>query len=117
MRILSQDGMIDVPYDTTSLSVWDNHDSEFRKFRIYAHMRNQNGSPCILAIYSTEAKAKRAMEMLHEEVVGIPDLRRTEDLCGRLKYQGRTDIQLFLEHILIKKHYFQFPADDELEGV
>ncbi len=67
MRLISQDGTIDVPYETTSLSVWDNHDSEFHKFRIYAHMRNQDGSPCILAIYFTEEKVKKAMDMLHQE--------------------------------------------------
>jgi len=67
MRIISQDGTIDAPYDTTSLSIWNNHDSEFHKFRIYAHMRNHDGRPLILAIYSKESKAKKAMDMLHQE--------------------------------------------------
>jgi len=111
MRILSQDGMIDVPYDTTSLSVWDNHDSEFRKFRIYAHMRKQNGSPCILAEYSTEAKAKRAMEVLSGTYMAH----------SMFKIMSKKQRALFIAGSSEKKQerfygVFQFPADDELEG-
>ncbi len=111
MRILSQDGRIDVPYDTTSLSIWDNHDSEFRKFRIYAHMRNQNGSTCILGIYSTEAKAKKVMEMLHDAYM------------AHVMYEAMSEREsaLFIsisseEEQKQLNGVFKFPADDELEG-
>lgn len=84
MRIISQDGMIDVPYEQISI--------EQRINEIWCGYSSTMSSHCIgklFAKYSDESKARKAMEML------------------RIKYQNsklieRPDI------------YFIFPKDEEL---
>jgi hypothetical protein len=80
MRIISQDGTIDMPYEICS--VWC-HGSV-----IMCDMCGDNTNT-ILATYSAEEKAKKAMKMLRE------DYKRCE-VCHYLKA-------------------FQFPAEEELE--
>ena len=70
----------------------------------------------LFAKYSTEAKARKAMEMLREEYTGMPSIRRMDDLYGRFKHTGKKDFELFIEHMVLRKDYFQFPADDEMEA-
>lgn len=80
MRIISQDGTIDMPYEICS--VW------CRSSVIMCDMCGDNTNT-ILATYSVEEKAKKAMEMLRG------NYKRCED-----------------------RHYlkvFQFPAEEELE--
>lgn len=54
MRLISQTGDIDVPYEITSLSRTGNI------IRAYVQMIS-----VVMACYSTEEKAKKVMEMLH----------------------------------------------------
>lgn len=54
MRLISQTGDIDVPYETTSLSRTKNI------IRAYVQMIS-----VVMACYSTDEKAKKVMEMLH----------------------------------------------------
>ena len=56
MRLISQTGDIDVPYETTSLSRTEN------TIRAYVSMDGEIGM--LMAIYSTEEQAKEAMSML-----------------------------------------------------
>ena len=56
MRLISQTGDIDIPYETTSLSRTENI------IRAYVPMVGEKGT--IMAIYSTEEQAKEAMSML-----------------------------------------------------
>ena len=66
MRILSQDGTIDVPYDYFSLSVASGKYEDVEVAYIYCHnLSSPNGTK--LAEYSTKAKAIKAMEMLREQ--------------------------------------------------
>lgn len=64
MRILSQDGMIDVPYEQVGVSI--NHKN---KTDIVAYPAGNYvcGSHWIMAEYSSTQKAQNAMEMLHKE--------------------------------------------------
>ena len=64
MRIISQDGTIDIPYEQCVIQRF--------KESIYFLNKNLTGieqlvSDMILASYSTEEKAEKAMEMLQEE--------------------------------------------------
>lgn len=100
MRILSQDGMIDVPYNLSALSI--GYGEPDHKYNIYIRSKLLDERPCIFASYSTEAKAQKAMEMFHEE---YEYGKHFETICN-----GTMDYPL-------KPIYcFQFPADEDMEG-
>lgn len=109
MRVISQDGTIDVPYEMVVI----------QKFRnaIYFLNRNLSGvedltSDITLAEYSTEEKALKAMEMLKEHY-GLLSFMKL--VAGTTKYESF--IRSFTEDDFIKAttEYFQFPQDDEIE--
>lgn len=56
MRLISQNGEIDVPYEITSLSRTGNI------IRAYVPMVGEKGT--VMARYSTEERAKKVMEMI-----------------------------------------------------
>ena len=70
MRVISQDGTIDVPYDYFSLSIAgakivSGKVEDRNVFYIFCHnLSSSNGTK--LAGYSTQAKAIKAMKMLRE---------------------------------------------------
>ena len=113
MRVISQDGTIDVPYEQVVIQRFETG--------IYFLNKNLTGVEQLvndieIASYSTEAKAKKAMEMLHENY-GI--------LCnvsifatGSAKYMGECYSENELEKIINeyqKINFFQFPADEDVE--
>ena len=59
MRIISQNGMIDVPYEMAAIR---NNDG-----LIILCMVGETGKGSVIATYSTSEKAEKAMEMLREE--------------------------------------------------
>ena len=64
MRVISQDGTIDIPYDTVIIQRFERE--------IYFLNKNLIGveqlvSDMDIATYSTEEKAQKAMEMLHND--------------------------------------------------
>lgn len=111
MRVISQDGTIDVPYDYFSLSMSSGKYKDVEVACIYC----QNSSSPIgvkLAEYSAKAKAIKAMEMLREHNEGVIFLKtiiNTEK--GNLFVSGlsKTDFNK------LTQNYFQFPQDDEIE--
>lgn len=119
MRILSQDGMIfnDIPYEKFCFGI--TRDRTTNNFCVVARkmLASESGFKLddVMAEYSAESKARKAMEMLREEYTGMPSIRRMDDLYGRFKHTGKKDFELFIEHMVLKKCYFQFPADDEVE--
>ena len=113
MRVISQDGTIDVPYEMVVIQRFEED--------VYFLNRNLTGvedliSDIRLAKYSAEAKAIKAMEMLREQY------KRLETL--KLYTKGsREDIRemLTLDELgctilkTRKLSVFQFPQDDEIE--
>lgn len=86
MRVISQDGTIDMPYEQVIIQCF--------KKNIYFLNKNLIGveqliCDMVVAKYSTEEKAKKAMEMLREEYQ---------------KYASQNYMKVF-----------QFPAEEELE--
>ena len=86
MRVISQDGTLDIPYEQVVI----------QRFNGEIYFLNKNltgiddlGSDIVIAKYSTEEKAKKAMEMLREEYQ---------------KYASQNYMKVF-----------QFPAGEELE--
>lgn len=92
MRVISQDGAIDVPYENSVVFI------DTRGVRDKAFVRMQtigDNEASIMAQYSSEEKAKKAMEMLRE--AWINETVEFEDgICHR--------------NII-----FQFPKEEELE--
>mgnify|MGYP001542527259 CR=1 FL=1 len=88
MRVISQDGTIDVPYEISSLSMAVGKYENVEHAAIFCH----NSSTAIgtkMAEYSSKEKAKKAMEMLREEYQ---------------KYASQNYMKVF-----------QFPTEEELE--
>ena len=67
MRVISQDGTIDVPYDNSSLTMPSGKYKDVEVAYIYCYNSSSpNGTK--LAEYSTKAKAIKAMEMLRKRM-------------------------------------------------
>lgn len=107
MRIISQNGTIDMPYEEVIIQRF--------KSRIYFLNKKLTGVESLsddmqIAEYSTEEKAIKAMEMLREVYAGMPIvIQNVNTPKGTLKtlevVQGCGTSNIV----------FQFPQDDEIE--
>ena len=70
MRLISQNGKIDAPYEITPLSRTGNI------IRVYVPIAGEKGT--VMATYSTEEKAEKAMEMLRNTYTGALFARNIE---------------------------------------
>lgn len=66
MRIISQDGRINLPYEMTALLVSGNYVQA-----VFAGGIQQ--SPYIMAMYSTQDKLQNALDMLDKRYIGMGD--------------------------------------------
>lgn len=109
MRVISQDGTIDILYDYFSLSMASGKYEDVEVAYIYCHnLSSPNGTK--LAEYSTKEKAIKAVEMLREVYAGMPIvMQNVNTLKGAVKklevVQGCGNGNIV----------FQFPQDDEIE--
>lgn len=93
MRLVSQDGTIDVPYDICAICLGE-HGS---KHIIYICSKLFDDKFCAFADYSTKEKALKAIEMLREEYDYV---RTFETICnGGSNYPN------------LPSYIFQFPKD------
>lgn len=113
MRIISQHGNVDLPYEQIVVC----HAME-------SVLALYNGEKYVLGKYSSKEKAYKAMEMLREAYIGMPVVIQNVDISeevakefGRLQKCGimvRTENQPskvdFINNVV-----FQFPQDDEIE--
>jgi len=119
MRIVSQNGKYDAPYEQCIISV--------RGGMITAEIPSTNSSTCsfLMGEYSPPEKVQKAMEMLHREYVGImpsliisdrgvspADLEELKQsmVGGQIIQAGQGSVEY---HMLPR--IFRFPADDEIE--
>lgn len=121
MRVISQDGTFDIPYEMVAIQRFRN--------AIYFLNRNLTGvedliNDISLAEYSTEEKAKKAMEMLRETYIGMPIVMQnvdvSEDVVKEFERLKKCGIMLQTENQppkvdFINNAIFQFPQDDEIE--
>ena len=109
MRVISQDGTIDIPYESVIIQRFGRE--------IYFLNKNLIGveqlvSDMDIATYSTEEKAKKAMEMLrivYENNEFYHHTSNSEHFTEFIKALGEE---------MSKKatsEYFQFPKEEELE--
>lgn len=123
MRVISQDGTIDVPYDYFSLSMSSGKYKDVEVAYIYC----QNSSSPIgtkLAEYSAEAKAIKAMEMLREAYISMPIVMQNvdvpEDVVKEFEKLKKCGVMIRADNQpskveFINNSIFQFPQDDEIE--
>lgn len=109
MRVISQDGTLDMPYEEVIIQRF--------KSRIYFLNKNLTGVESLsddmqIAEYSTEAKAIKAMEMLRKAyennvfyhcTASSKRFEEVQSILSKEQFQKATT------------EYFQFPQDDEIE--
>ena len=115
MRVISQSGAVDVPYETGSFNMICAELVEPRRTNIY-YYHSCFGTAIKLAEYSAKTKAVKAMEMLREQYKRLETLKlytkeSREDIKGILTLDelGCTILKTR------KLSAFQFPQDDEIE--
>ena len=104
MRLISQNGEIDVPYEMFAIRNEDN--------AIILNMVGETGKGSVIARYSTSEKAEKAMEMLRESYnnyVFAINLFSDEMLKS---YANSHSKEEFNE---LAYPYFRFQADEDLE--
>lgn len=109
MRVISQDGTIDIPYESVVIQRFESG--------IYFLNKNLTGVEPLnddmqIAEYSTEEKAKKAMEMLRIAYENNEFYHHTGNS------EHFTEITKELSEEMFKKatsEYFRFPQDDEIE--
>ena len=121
MRVISQDGTIDIPYESVIIQRFGRE--------IYFLNKNLIGveqlvSDMDIATYSTEEKAKKAMEMLRDAYIGMPIVMQnvdvSEDVAEEFERLKKDGIMVRAENQpskvdFINNAVFQFPQDDEIE--
>nr|DAT24826.1 MAG TPA: cytochrome c nitrite reductase subunit c552 [Bacteriophage sp.] len=110
MRVISQDGTKDFPYDSSWVSVYEGCING----RIYVRMQLCGGydDSVNVADYSTKEKALKAIGMLREHNEGVIFLKtiiNTEKCTPFVRSLSETDFDK------LTQNYFQFPQDDEIE--
>ena len=120
MRLISQDGTSDVPYERYSVCVIKN---EYRNI-YHIVCDHSEASYRRLAEYSTEEKAKKAMEMLRETYIGMPIVMQnvdvSEDMAREFERLKKCGVVVRADNQPSKVEYinnviFQFPQDEEIE--
>ena len=101
MRIISQSGRIDIPYEVAVVYV------EYES--IIAKVGDERYA---MGNYSTEEKAFKVMEMLME--------RHTDNVFCREDIQYKAEIMLddglnIVREMMMNCEYFRFPKDDEVK--
>lgn len=115
MRIISQNGTIDMPYDMCC--VWRQEEV------IYCRAIGSDDN-VTMATYSSEDKAEKAVEMLRVAYIGMPIVMQnvdvSEDFAKEFERLNKCGVVLKAENQPSKVEYinnaiFQFPQDDEIE--
>ena len=105
MRLISQNGTIDVPYDCFSLTIATGKYEDVEVACIYCHnLSSPKGTK--LAEYSSKEKAEKAMEMLHKEYCEHYFTK------GGAMATANFYVQPFA---FIPPKVFQFPQDEDVE--
>ena len=109
MRVISQDGTLDVPYEMVVIQRFRNG--------VYFLNRNLTGieeliNDIELAEYSTEAKALKAMEMLKR---AYENNMFYHCMANTKRFEEAQNILSVEQFRKATAEYFQFPQDNEIE--
>ena len=123
MRVISQDGTMDVPYEISSFSMAVGKYENVEHAVIFCY----NYSTAIgtkMAEYVSKEKAKKAMEMLRDAYIGMPIVMQNvdvpEDVSREFERLKKCGVMVRAENQPSKVDFinnagFQFPQDDEIE--
>lgn len=113
MRIISQSGLLDAPYELLAISTYSKNMATI----VGTFPGNDIGKGdrvYILAEYSTEEKAIKAMEMCREQYaqsqLNKDMIQKVADTLSKISVSVIDDVR----KQLAEKYLFQFPADDEI---
>jgi hypothetical protein len=113
MRIISQSGLLDAPYELLAISTYSKNMATI----VGTFPGNDIGKGdrvYILAKYSTEEKAIKAMEMCREKYaqceLNKDMIQKVADTLSKISASVIDDVR----KQLAEKYLFQFPADDEI---
>ena len=109
MRVISQDGTIDIPYEDVIIQRF--------KSKIYFLNKNLTGVESLnddmqIAEYSTEEKAKKSMEMLRIAYGNNEFYHHTGNSEHFVEFCQSLSREMFNKST---SEYFQFPTEEELE--
>lgn len=116
MRVISQNGMIDIPYEVTAFHA----NGTF----IRINMVGDTGKGTVIAEYKTTNKVQKAMKMLRNAYAGMPvvfeNVDVTDDVVDVFKRTKMNGIVAITDDKKSKIEYvnnvvFQFPKDEEVE--
>ena len=110
MRIIDQNGC-DYPYESIAISHGDGI--------IYARPISDIGKRYLLAEYSTQEKAEKAMQKLHECYLGIhtthmPEFDVDESFINSIGIYKTSENGDYAYKLPAGERIFRFPQDDEL---
>ena len=123
MRVISQDGTMDVPYEISSFSmaVGKYENVEHAVIFCYNYSTSMGTK---MAEYGSKEKAKKAMEMLRDAYIGMPIVMQnvdiSEDVSREFERLKKCGVIVQAENQpskvdFISNAVFQFPQDDEIE--
>ena len=115
MRLISQDGEIDVPYEHGSLCQGFIKGEEHLIYTIsYYNYSSQRGTK--LAEYSSKPKALKVMEMLREQYMKLGMIKiLASGTCEYMDKSLEKEEKMGIYADYCRKHCFKFPADEEVE--
>ena len=113
MRIISQSGLLDAPYELLTISPYSKNMATI----VGTFPGNDLGKGdrvYILAEYSSEEKAIKAMEMCREQYaqseLNKDMIQKVADTLSKISVSVIDDVRKQLS----EKYLFQFPTDDEI---
>lgn len=119
MRVISQDGTLDVPYEMVTVQRYGT-----TIYYLNTNLAEGELNGLTLGNYSTKEKATRAMEMLRDAYIGIPIVMQnvdiSEDVAMEFERLKKCGIVVQTENQpskieCISNAIFQFPTEEELE--
>lgn len=123
MRVISQNGTMDFPYDNSF--VFLNENSLNNELYVKIQLCGVGATEIeMIAKYSSREKALKAMEMLREAYIGMPIVMQnvdvSEDVAKEFERLKKCGVIVRAENQpskvdFINNDFFQFPQDDEIE--
>lgn len=120
MRIISQNGKVDLPYECLGVEIDTINDTTIIAYTV----NSDDDTVWKVAEYSTKAKAEKAMEELRETYIGMPIVMQNvyvpEDMAKAFERLKKCSVVVRADNQPSKVEYinnviFKFPKDDEIE--
>lgn len=118
MRVISQDGTMDFPYEISTIFIYPRIENAI------AIQPAGDSEFSIIGRYSSKEKTIKAMEMLREAYVGMPIVMQnvdiSEDVTKEFERLKKCGVMVQTKNQpskvdFINNAVFQFPQDDEIE--